>query len=47
MATIEQLALFAEDRVMLTGISWEMYEWLRDNEANWHVRAWVRERFPV
>lgn len=38
MATIEQPALAAEDRVVLTGISWEMYEKLRDNEENWHVR---------
>lgn len=38
MATIEQPALEAEDRVVLTGITWEMYEQLRDNEENWHVR---------
>lgn len=39
MATIEQHALLDEDRVVLTGISWEMYEQLPQ------FRAWVRERF--
>lgn len=38
MATIEQHALIAEERIVLTGISWEIYEELRENEENWHVR---------
>lgn len=37
MATIEEIALMGEDRIVLSGISWEMYERLRDNEENWHV----------
>jgi Uma2 family endonuclease len=38
MATIEQVALTGEDRVVLSGISWELYEQLRENEDNWHIR---------
>jgi Uma2 family endonuclease len=38
MATIEQIALTGEDRVVLSGISWELYEQLRENEDNWHIR---------
>ena len=41
MATIEQqnaLQLTGEERVVLRGISWELYEALRDIEANCHVR---------
>lgn len=37
MATIEEVALSGEHRIVLSGISWEMYEQLRDNEENWHV----------
>ena len=37
MATIEEVVLTGEDRIVLSGISWEMYELLRDNEENWHV----------
>ncbi|HET6883056.1 MAG TPA: Uma2 family endonuclease [Pirellulales bacterium] len=38
MATVEQVVLGGEDRIVLSGISWEMYEQLRDNEDNWHIR---------
>lgn len=38
MATVEQVALAGEHRIVLSGISWELYEALRDNEENWHVR---------
>lgn len=41
MATIEQqnaLQLNGEDRVVLSGISWQLYEALRDIESNGHVR---------
>ena len=38
MATIEQIELTGEDRVVLSGISWELYEQLRENEDNWHIR---------
>lgn len=36
MATVEQLA--TEPRFTLRGVPWEVYETLRDIEANWHVR---------
>lgn len=41
MATIEQqntLQLTGEKRVVLRGVSWELYEALRDIESSWHVR---------
>lgn len=38
MATVEKIKLVGEDRVLLSGISWELYEQLRENEDNWHVR---------
>ncbi len=38
MATVEQVALAGESRVVLSGVSWELYEALRENEENWHVR---------
>ena len=37
MATIEEVALTGEHRIVLSGISWELYEQLRQNEENWHV----------
>jgi Uma2 family endonuclease len=37
MATIQQVVLRGENRIVLSGISWELYEQLRDNEDNWHV----------
>jgi Uma2 family endonuclease len=38
MSTIERIALVPEDRVLLSTIPWEMYDQLRENEENWHVR---------
>ena len=38
MATVEKTRLYGERRIVLSGISWELYEQLRDNEENWHVR---------
>jgi Uma2 family endonuclease len=38
MATVEKVLLLGEKRIVLSGISWEMYEQLRENEENWHVR---------
>lgn len=38
MATVEQVASQGESRIVLSGISWELYEALRENEENWHVR---------
>ena len=38
MATVEKILLRGEHRIMLSGISWELYEQLRENEENWHVR---------
>lgn len=38
MATVEKAALRGERRVLLSGISWAVYEQLRDNKANWRVR---------
>jgi Uma2 family endonuclease len=38
MATVEQSVLAPEDRLVLSGISWDIYEALRENEENWHVR---------
>ena len=38
MATIERTLLRGERRIVLSGISWELYEQLRENEENWHVR---------
>ncbi|HQU44543.1 MAG TPA: Uma2 family endonuclease [Pirellulales bacterium] len=39
MATVEnKTVLHAERRIVLSGISWQLYEELRENEDNWHVR---------
>jgi Uma2 family endonuclease len=38
MATVETTKLRGEQRIVLSGISWEIYEQLRGNEENWHVR---------
>ena len=38
MATAEKTALEGEKRIVLSGVSWELYEQLRANERNWHVR---------
>ena len=38
MATVEKVRLKGEDRIVLSGISWELYEQLRENEDNWNVR---------
>ena len=38
MATVEKVRLRGERRIVLSGISWELYERLRENEENWHVR---------
>ncbi|HWB10148.1 MAG TPA: Uma2 family endonuclease [Pirellulales bacterium] len=37
MAIVERILLGGEDRIVLSGISWQMYEQLRENEENWHV----------
>ncbi|HVA51858.1 MAG TPA: hypothetical protein VNH11_36285 [Pirellulales bacterium] len=40
MATVEKkTVLHGERRIVLSGISWELYEQLRENEDNWHVLA--------
>jgi Uma2 family endonuclease len=38
MATVEQSLLTPEERLVLAGISWNIYEALRENEENWHIR---------
>ncbi|HQU46646.1 MAG TPA: Uma2 family endonuclease [Pirellulales bacterium] len=39
MATVEKKSvLHGERRIVLAGISWELYEQLRENEENWHIR---------
>ncbi|HET6883259.1 MAG TPA: Uma2 family endonuclease [Pirellulales bacterium] len=39
MATVEKKSLLrGERRIVLSGISWGLYEELRENEQNWHVR---------
>jgi Uma2 family endonuclease len=38
MATVERTVLRGESRIVLSGIPWELYEHLRENEENWHVR---------
>ncbi|HJT35260.1 MAG TPA: Uma2 family endonuclease [Pirellulales bacterium] len=38
MATVEKTLLRGEKRIALSGISWELYEQLRKNEENRHVR---------
>lgn len=39
MATVEKkTVLRGERRIVLSGISWELYEQLRENEANWRIR---------
>ena len=38
MATVEKTKLRGERRIVLSGVSWELYEQLRENEDNWHVR---------
>ena len=37
MATVEKIVLRGENRIVLSGVSWELYEQLRENEDNWHV----------
>jgi Uma2 family endonuclease len=37
MATVEKTVLRGENRIVLSGISWELYQQLRENEENWHV----------
>jgi Uma2 family endonuclease len=40
MATVEKkgTAIYGERRIVLSRVAWELYEQLRDNESNWHVR---------
>lgn len=38
MATAEKVVLRGEQRILLSGISWNLYEQLRENEENLHVR---------
>ena len=38
MATVEKALLRGEKRIVLSGVSWKLYEQLRENEENWHVR---------
>lgn len=38
MTTVEKTRLYGERRIVLAGISWEVYEQLREKEENWHVR---------
>ena len=38
MATVEKALLRGEKRIVLSGVSWSLYEQLRENEENWHVR---------
>lgn len=38
MATVEKVRLSGERRIALAGISWDLYEQLRENEENWHIR---------
>ncbi len=42
MATVDQIGTSwpadLPDRILLHGIPWELYEVLREDEANWHVR---------
>lgn len=38
MATVEKTKLLGERRLVLSGISWDLYDQLRENEENWHVR---------
>lgn len=38
MATVEKTVLWGERRVVLSGISWQLYEQLRDNAENGRVR---------
>lgn len=38
MATVERIRLRGERRIVLSAIPWQLYEQLRENEENWHVR---------
>lgn len=39
MATVQKKSVLrGERRVVLSGIPWQLYEQLRENEDNWHVR---------
>lgn len=42
MATVEEVKLFSderiENRIVLSGVPWNLYEQLRENKENWHVR---------
>jgi multidrug efflux pump subunit AcrB len=37
MATVEQVVLRGERRIVLSGIAWKLYEQLRENDDNWHA----------
>ena len=48
MATAEKVLLRGEKRIVLSGISWELYEQLRENEENRRVRmAYDRGRLEL
>jgi Uma2 family endonuclease len=48
MATVERIVLRGERRIVLSGVSWELYEQLRENEENWHIRmAYDRGRLEL
>lgn len=38
VATVDKALLRGEKRIVLSGVSWGLYEQLRENEENWHVR---------
>ncbi len=38
MATVANVLLRGDERIVLSGISWDLYEQLRENEDNWHIR---------
>lgn len=42
MATVEKMTLRGERTIVLSGISWDLYEQLRASEENRRVRMTVR-----
>lgn len=46
MATVQKKSVLrGERRVVLSGIPWELYEQLRENEDHWRVRMTYDQRY--
>ncbi|HQU42431.1 MAG TPA: Uma2 family endonuclease [Pirellulales bacterium] len=48
VATVEKVVLRGERRILLSGISWDLYEQLRESEDNWYIHmAYDRGRLEL